>query len=649
MIEVRNKNDFNEYMESLLMNCESDDLEFKSAAGGFPGTFWDTYSAFANSDGGTIVLGVAEKNNSFYLDGLTEEQILKYQKDFWNNVNNKSTISHNLLTQKDVDVVEYKGAKILIFHIPRANREQRPTYRTTNPLGNTFKRNFEGDYRCTDAEVRRMFADADVSHPADGRILKHFTMDDIDQVALKRYKQLFKVSSPSHPWLALEDIELLRMLGGYRKNRQSGEEGFTVAGLLMFGKTQSITDEECCPNFFPDYQERLTDNDEIRWTNRICADGTWEANLFNFYQRVLPRLQSVLPKPFKLEGNVRMEDTPAHVAVREALINLCVHADYSINASLVVRHKLNGFVFSNPGTMLVSKEQYYTGGESVCRNKYLQKMFSMIGVAEKAGSGTDKIMKGWRKTNWRSPKIEELSQPDKVVLTMPMESLLSDKAKTMLAEKYGITANSFDHSVMSVLALACDEGDVTNERLRYVLNMHKTEISDLLKLMVQKGLLEAYGYGRGMHYRLSATGMNVFRTDDVIFDLTGENLQVTDASSSDNSASYSASSEAYSASFSDNSASYSASSSDNSASYSASSEAYSASCSKKRLSKDELKSIVMSICKDWVSIEDIVKKSGKSTSYIRNTVIPLLLAEKAIVMLYPGTPRNPNQKYRVNE
>lgn len=91
-----------------------------------------------------------------------------------------------------------------------------------------------------------------------------------------------------------------------------------------------------------------------------------------------------------------------------------------------------------------------------------------------------------------------------------------------------------------------------------------------------------------------------------------------------------------------NSASYSAS-------YSASSDANSASCKKKRLSKEELKSIVLSICKDWVSIEDIVKQSGKSTSYIRNVVIPLLLAEKSIVMMFPGTPRNPNQKYKVRE
>lgn len=632
MIEVRDKNDFDKYIESLLVNKESDDLEFKSAAGGFPGTFWDTYSAFANSEGGMIVLGVAEKKGIFYLDKLTDEQILKYKKDFWNNVNNKSTINLNLLSDKDLEVADYRGYKIMLFHIPRADRNQRPVYRTTTPWGNTFKRNFEGDYRCSDAEIRRMFADADESHPADGRILTNYTIEDIDIDSLNRYRQLFKLSSPDHPWLGLNDIELLKMLGGYRKDRTTGKEGFTVAGLLMFGKTQAITDEECCPHFFPDYQERLTEDEDVRWTNRICADGTWEANLFNFYRRVLPRLQSVLPKPFKLDNNIRVEETPAHVAVREALINFCIHTDYTINATMVVKHQLDSFVFSNPGTMLVSKEQYYTGGESVCRNKYLQKMFSMIGVAEKAGSGTDKILKGWSEANWRSPKVEELLQPDKVVLVMPMESLISDKAKAILTDKFGAISNSFDHNVMSVLALASEEGDVTNERLRYVLRMHKAEISGLLRQMVQNQLLEAYGYGRGMRYKLPANYSNLFGTENV-----NPNIEIknSDVSSELIVQANSASSELIVQA--------------NSASSELTVQANSASSPKKRLSKAELKELIISICAEWVSIEDIVERSGKSSSYLRNQVIPLLVAEKAIVMMYPGTPRNPNQKYRVKE
>ena len=638
MIEIRNIEDFNDYLESLLLQNESDDLEFKSAAGGFPGSFWDTYSAFANTDGGTIVFGVQEKKGKFYLDNLTEEQIEKYRKDFWNNVNNTSTISRNLMRKEDVVIGNYKGFPFMLFFVPRAPREFRPVYRTNEPYKGTYKRNYEGDYKCTEREVQRMFADADDSRPADSRILKNYTIEDIDKEALAGYRQLFKVSHPDHPWHTLNDLELLRMLGGYRKDRQTGEEGFTVAGLLMFGKTQAITDVECMPHFYPDYQEHLTDDEGVRWTNRICADGTWEANLFNFYQRVLPRLQAALPKPFKLEGNIRQEETPAHVAVREALINLCIHADYSINASLVVRHELHRFVFSNPGTLLVSLDQYYTGGESVCRNKSLQKMFSMIGVAEKAGSGTDKIMKGWRETNWRSPNIYEQQEPDKVVLVMPMESFLSEETKAKLTEKFGIVANSFDHHVLSILALACDEGAVTNTRLRYSLSLHKAEIANILKLMTQKGLLITEGHGRGMRYLLPE------KKPDFLNVATSEaNVATSEANVATSDGSNMATSE------STNVATSEAKVATSEAKVATSDEANVTTFIKKRMSREELQSLIMSVCSEWISLEDLSVKIERDSSYLRNHVIPLMLASKKLQMLFPGTPNHPNQQYKVSD
>lgn len=620
MIEVRDIPDFNDYLESLLVQNECDDLEFKSAAGGFPGNFWDTYSAFANTEGGTIVLGVQEKKGKFYLDKLTEEQIEKYRKDFWNNVNNRSTISVNLMHTKDLVLGNYKGCAFMLFFVPRASREQRPVFRTTDPYKGTFKRNYEGDYKCTEKEVQRMFADADDNCPADSRILKGYTLDDIDQEALKRYRQLFCLSNPDHPWLALEDIELLRKLGGYRKDRQTQEEGFTVAGVLMFGKTDSITDPECTPYFSPDYQEHLTEDEDVRWTYRLHADGTWEANLFNFYQRVLPRLQAALPKPFKLEGNIRKEETPAHVALREALTNLCVHPDFTVNASLLVKHELHRFVFSNPGTMLVSRNQYYTGGESVCRNKSLQKMFSMLGVAEKAGSGTDKIMKGWREANWRSPNIEELQAPDKVVLTMPMESFLSEESKRKLTEIFGIIANSFDHHVLTTLALACDEGYVTNTRLRYSLNLHKSEISNMLKLMSQKGLLVSEGYGRGTRYSLPVNSINVLRENSSNVATSSDNV----ASSSDNVAS------------SDN-ANVATSDDANVATYP----------SPKRMPHEELQKLILKNCQEWISLEELARLIDRKPSYLRNHVMPILLAANQIQMLYPKN--HPKQLYKVKD
>ena len=401
----------------------------------------------------------------------------------------------------------------------------------------------------------------------------------------------------------------------------------------MFGKTDSITDPECTPYFSPDYQEHLTENENVRWTYRLHADGTWEANLFNFYQRVLPRLQAALPKPFKLEGNIRKEETPAHIAVREALTNLCIHPDFTVNASLLVKHELHRFVFSNPGTMLVSRDQYYTGGESVCRNKSLQKMFSMLGVAEKAGSGTDKIMKGWREANWRSPNIEEQQTPDKVVLTMPMESFLSEETKGRLTEKFGIIANSFDHNVLTTLALACDEGYVTNTRLRYSLNLHKSEISDMLKLMTQRGFLVSEGYGRGTRYILPVKGIDVLREEPSNVESSDPNVESSKSANVATSESNVESSDPNVESSKDANVE--------------TSDANMASPVKKKMSWEELQELILKNCHEWISLEDLAKSIHRKPMYLRNHVMPILLAADKIQMLYPKN--HPNQLYKVKD
>ena len=126
MLEVRDRLNFEDYLDSLLNSVESDDLEFKSAAGGFPGSFGDTYSAFANSEGRVIVLGVIERKGKFYIDNLSDEQIEKYTKDFWNNVNNRATVSCNLLKTEDVVVEDYNGHKLMLFFMKDNIRRDDP-------------------------------------------------------------------------------------------------------------------------------------------------------------------------------------------------------------------------------------------------------------------------------------------------------------------------------------------------------------------------------------------------------------------------------------------------------------------------------------------------------------------------------------------
>ena len=495
--------DLQPVLEQLLNDKESSDLEFKSAKGEFPHSFWETYSSFANTDGGAIIFGIKEKDDQFYLDGVTEEQAKKYEKDFFNRMHSKESVNIPLLKENDVQTIQFDGVYFLFFYIPRVDRSLRPVYCGLDPYTGTYRRDLDGDYHCSREEVNSMFADANLASPVDGRILKNFSKEDLDAVSIKQYRRRFEQWNPDHVWNALPEDKFLEKLNVFRKDRKTGENGLTYAGLLMFGTYSAIMDEN--PNFFPDYQEIQDPKD--RWVNRICPDGNWESNLFQFYSRVLPILQNFLPKPFQLEGNQRRTETPAHVAVREALANALVHADYTENASLNIYKYPNKMVFSNPGIMLISIKQYYQGGESICRNKYLQTMFTFLGSAEKAGSGVDKIIRGWEELNWKRPYLEEKKRPNKVVLTLSMESLLDESVKDELSKLYGDKIAGIPQEQLLTLALAYSEEEITNERLQYALNMHKADITKMLGQMCATHLLESSGYGRGTKYHIY--GLNV--------------------------------------------------------------------------------------------------------------------------------------------
>lgn len=415
---------FVSYIKKLCNAKEGIEIEFKSAKGGFPGSFWESFSAFANTNGGLIVLGVKQQGQDFIPDGLDEKTAMSFKKRFWDCAHNKTCVSMPLLVDNDVtDVIMDDGSHILIFQIPRAHFSQRPIYLTQNPFGNVFKRNHEGDYRCTDEEVRLMFSDANHSNcPADARILNNFTIEnDIDAPSLKAYRNLFDLRQSDHPWSQLDDKQFLERIGGYRIDTSTAEEGLTFAGMLMFGKSERITDSECAPWYFVDYRERMDADPQIRWTDRIIPDGTWEANLFQFFFRVLPRIQQPLPVPFILEGNGRVDETYAHKSVREALVNSIIHAVWNQKGNLVIERTPTMLLFSNPGNMLISIESFYKDGQSECRNPNLQKMFLMMGRGERAGSGAETILKGWRENNWLKPKIKEMVQPDRVELRLQFE------------------------------------------------------------------------------------------------------------------------------------------------------------------------------------------------------------------------------------
>ncbi|MGC9351006.1 MAG: helix-turn-helix domain-containing protein, partial [Sulfurovum sp.] len=200
-----------EALLNLINLGEDNEIEFKSAKGGLPKSMWDTVSAFANTNGGYIILGVDEDNGEFAVGSLKNSSALV--KNFWDLHNSAQKLSTPLCREDDISILEIDGSEIVVIHIPVANRTQRPVFINGNPYTGTYKRNNEGDYRCTKSEIKQMMRDA-TDEPQDFTIVEGFTLDDIDTETLSAYKNRFSARQGDHPYLALSNKDFLIKLGG---------------------------------------------------------------------------------------------------------------------------------------------------------------------------------------------------------------------------------------------------------------------------------------------------------------------------------------------------------------------------------------------------------------------------------------------------
>ena len=403
-------------LTSILSHPESAHLEGKSAKGGFPDSFWESYSAFANSDGGVIVLGVEEDKNGklFVKDGLKDAS--KMKDTFWKLVNNRQKISHNIVLEKGVYILETNGKKILVVEVPRAERTVRPVYKGTDPRGGTFKRYGTGDHLCNSEEIGAMLRDSSIS-PLDAVAVEEIDLSALCMETVMAYRQMFKLTNPNHLWNTLDDEIFLRRIRATGA-AQDGQYHPTEAGLLMFGYEYEITRR--FPQYFLDYQEDRKVVGVAQWKDRIVSSsGDWSGNLFDFAMKILTKLQSDLKIPFVVKGFQRIDDTPLHRLMREAVTNCLVHADYYGRQGIVVSKNSDGFVFANPGGMRIPTSEALAGGVSDPRNATLLKMFSFIRFGERAGSGLNGIVYVWKKVYHTNPEIFVKEEYDRTFLKLP--------------------------------------------------------------------------------------------------------------------------------------------------------------------------------------------------------------------------------------
>ena len=391
-------------LHNIMRYHENNRIEAKKAAGGFPNSLWETYSAFANTVGGLILLGVEEsRDKELTVTGVPDPA--GYQAEIWKTVNDPARVSVNILSPADVAVHTVEGKDVLVVHVPRADRRQRPVYIGDSPFSGAYRRDGEGDYHCTPEEVRAMLRDRDDA-PADLTVLEGRSPEDLSPETVRQFRLRMVMRSPGHPWNPLPDRRFLEKAGALGPGRDRKDLHPTLAGLLLLGRRSAVRE------VFP--RLRLVYEEPDFTLSSVAGEGP--ENLYQFYTMTAARLTAV---------SALLAEDPAEAgeladSLREAVRNAVLHADYFGRGGLAIRLTDSGLRVTNGGLLRTAGEGSARPAAGDPRNRALTRLLSLLRPSIGEGRGLDRIYRVWDKRGWRAPVLNEAFKTGVTELSLPL-------------------------------------------------------------------------------------------------------------------------------------------------------------------------------------------------------------------------------------
>ncbi len=396
------------------LRSENNDIEYKEAKDKIPRGFWESFSAFANTHGGTIILGIKEQNKRYEITGVSSPE--KMVTDLWNDLGNPQKISSCHLTDDDITIEDKDGKKIILVHVPEATRRMKPVFMNNNMNTGTFVRMHDGDHHCDRKRLNEMIRDSE-DVPSDDTPLIKIPISAINQDTVKRYRSRFADNNPGSPYNQIDDVSFLKMIGAV--DDVDGVPHPTKAGAVMFCKGHYIVKEY--PWFFLDCRRFLDDGPD--WSDRISSlrpdNGD---NVFDFYDMATKMVWSALPEALEFDSDLKSRSsTHLRLAVRELMTNALLHADYHGEMGVVIDVRPNCVTISNPGHFRIPVTEAKRGGKSNPRNPTLFRMFGLIGAIERAGTGVNRSMLELVDSGLREPEFIEEEDPSRTTICIFLE------------------------------------------------------------------------------------------------------------------------------------------------------------------------------------------------------------------------------------
>ena len=397
-------------------------------------------------------------------------------REFWAMVNDPKKASASILTREDVRVEEVNGDHILVITVPRASRFDRPVYVDGDPLRGAYRRDGEGDRRCTGEELEAMRRDASLV-TEDMRLLKKADLSVFSPESLATFRRRMDELRPGHPWTALPDEALLEKTLAAARDKD-GALRPTAGGLLMLGRHKDILRRY--PRFSLRYEDRFG----------TLASGTEAENVFDFYFRVTERLTA---------GPVA-RDPEVCRALREALGGCLVNADYAGRRSVEIRRRPGSVTMTGPGEYKPDPERAVTGGP-VPRNGVLMRLFLLAGVGESAGSGIPGLFRLWKARGWGEPAVLTDTATGAVTLALPLGPHRARGSWRKDAERTALRKAARKESILQHLT---DRASATSEELSALLGIRRAGAETILRELAGAGLVSVREIDGEKTWRLKA-------------------------------------------------------------------------------------------------------------------------------------------------
>jgi len=210
------------------------------------------------------------------------------------------------------------------------------------------------------------------------------------------------------------------------------------------------------------------------------------------------------------DGITRLDDTPTHEALREALANCVSNADFYGERGLVIRNNTDEIVLENPGVFRIDLREAFSGGVSSPRNAVILKMLNLLNTGERTGSGIPMIFKAWNDEGFIEPAFAEHTEINRSVLSLSLvKSHIRKQAIKTSDKKQGITGASeksgnkkSDAKKNSLLDYLSIHKTATSKEAAGLLGISSDRARVYLQEFISSGIVFAEGKNRNRTYRL---------------------------------------------------------------------------------------------------------------------------------------------------